>query len=61
MGDTSKQFTRRRAPSAPNPNLPEWVLLTKRYLAGDVRAGVRAASSVARWRRRYYPDRRDTP
>jgi hypothetical protein len=41
----------------PALELPRWLVLTKRYLAGDVRAGVRAASSVRRWRARYYPEK----
>jgi len=34
--------------------LPAWVRLTKRYLAGDVRAGYRANASITRWRKRHF-------
>lgn len=36
-------------------NLPHWIAGTKRYLAGDIRAGFHAAASLTRWRARHFP------
>ena len=40
--------------------VPEWVADTKRYLAGDARAGTYAARAISRWRRRNFPTWRAT-
>lgn len=39
--------------------LPHWIAETKRYLAGNARAGHRAAASLARWRARHFPARKE--
>lgn len=43
-----------------SPCLPHWITLMKRFQAGDIRAGVHAASSLKRWRRRHFPNGRAT-
>jgi len=45
---------REESPLAPVA-VPEWVTDTKRYLAGDARAGTYAARAISRWRRRNFP------
>ena len=45
---------REESPLAPVA-VPEWVADTKRYLAGDARAGTYAARAISRWRRRNFP------
>jgi len=52
----------RREPTArPKPYVPQWVSLTKRYLAGDASAGSAAARAVSRWKRRHCPERKTAP
>jgi hypothetical protein len=49
------------APSLPPPiscAVPKWCALVRQYLDGDVRAGVRAAKSVGRWRQRAFLERK---
>jgi len=50
---------REESPLAPVA-VPEWVADTKRYLAGDARAGTYAARAISRWRRRNFPTWRAT-
>ena len=41
--------------------LPAWIKLTRAYLGGDVRSGLRANSSILRWRKRAFPSAKRSP